>query len=124
MYMLAALRAVQGLGAGCLFTLVLAIIGDIVSPRERAKYTGYFMAVFATSSVLGPRMSSTPAHPFKVGFADSMSLVLLCGGSVMILAFLILLLMPAVELRKTSASAAARADQAEADAAAAPVPDA
>jgi len=54
MYSLAALRAVQGLGAGGLFTLVLAIIGDIVSPRERAKYTGYFMAVFATSSVLGP----------------------------------------------------------------------
>ncbi len=54
MYMLAALRAIQGLGAGGLFTLVLAIIGDIVSPRERAKYTGYFMAVFATSSVLGP----------------------------------------------------------------------
>jgi EmrB/QacA subfamily drug resistance transporter len=54
MYMLAALRAVQGVGAGGLFTLVLAIIGDIVSPRERAKYTGYFMAVFATSSVLGP----------------------------------------------------------------------
>ncbi len=54
MYMLAALRAVQGLGAGGLFTLVLAIIGDIVSPRERAKYTGYFMSVFATSSVLGP----------------------------------------------------------------------
>ena len=44
----------QGLGAGGLFTLVLAIIGDIVSPRERAKYTGYFMSVFATSSVLGP----------------------------------------------------------------------
>ena len=54
MYMLAGLRALQGLGAGGLFTLVLAIIGDIVSPRERAKYTGYFMAVFATSSVLGP----------------------------------------------------------------------
>ena len=54
MYMLAAFRAFQGLGAGGLFTLVLAIIGDIVSPRERAKYTGYFMAVFATSSVLGP----------------------------------------------------------------------
>jgi EmrB/QacA subfamily drug resistance transporter len=54
MYMLAGLRALQGLGAGGLFTLVLAIIGDIVSPRERAKYTGYFMSVFATSSVLGP----------------------------------------------------------------------
>lgn len=54
MYQLAAFRAVQGLGAGGLFTLVLAIIGDIVSPRERARYTGYFMAMFGTSSVLGP----------------------------------------------------------------------
>jgi EmrB/QacA subfamily drug resistance transporter len=54
MYMLAAFRAFQGIGAGGLFTLALAIIGDIVAPRERAKYTGYFMAVFATSSVLGP----------------------------------------------------------------------
>lgn len=54
MYMLAAFRAFQGLGAGGLFTLVLAIVGDIVSPRERARYTGYFMAMFGTSSVLGP----------------------------------------------------------------------
>ncbi|MGI8696508.1 MAG: MDR family MFS transporter [Mycobacteriales bacterium] len=54
MYMLAAFRAFQGLGAGGLFSLALAIIGDIVSPRERAKYQGYFLAVFGTSSVLGP----------------------------------------------------------------------
>src|SRR5215218_9092635 len=54
MYTLAVFRAVQGIGAGGLFTLVLAIIGDIVSPRERARYTGYFMATFGTSSVLGP----------------------------------------------------------------------
>jgi EmrB/QacA subfamily drug resistance transporter len=54
MYELAAFRAVQGLGAGGLFSLVLAIIGDIVSPRERARYQGYFLAVFGTSSVLGP----------------------------------------------------------------------
>jgi EmrB/QacA subfamily drug resistance transporter len=54
MYMLAAFRAFQGLGAGGLFTLALAIVGDIVSPRERARYTGYFMAVFGTSSVAGP----------------------------------------------------------------------
>ncbi|WP_232676454.1 MDR family MFS transporter [Nocardioides sp. R-C-SC26] len=51
---LAAFRAIQGLGAGGLIPLVLAIIGDIVSPRERAKYTGYFMATFGASSVLGP----------------------------------------------------------------------
>lgn len=54
MYMLAAFRAFQGLGAGGLFSLSLAIIGDIVPPRERAKYQGYFLAVFGTSSVLGP----------------------------------------------------------------------
>ncbi len=54
MYMLAGFRAIQGLGAGGLFSLALAIVGDIVSPRERAKYQGYFLAVFGTSSVLGP----------------------------------------------------------------------
>lgn len=54
LYSLAAFRGVQGLGAGGLFSLALAIIGDIVPPRERAKYQGYFLAVFGTSSVLGP----------------------------------------------------------------------
>ncbi len=54
MYQLAAFRAVQGLGAGGLFSLALTIIGDIVPPRERARYQGYFLAVFGTSSVLGP----------------------------------------------------------------------
>jgi len=54
MYMLAGFRAVQGIGAGGLFSLALAIVGDIVPPRQRAKYQGYFLAVFGTSSVLGP----------------------------------------------------------------------
>jgi drug resistance transporter, EmrB/QacA subfamily len=54
MYQLAAFRGIQGLGAGGLFSLALTIIGDIVAPRERAKYQGYFVAVFGTSSVLGP----------------------------------------------------------------------
>jgi EmrB/QacA subfamily drug resistance transporter len=54
MYMLAGFRAFQGLGAGGLFSLALAIIGDIVPPRERARYQGYFLAVFGSSSVLGP----------------------------------------------------------------------
>jgi EmrB/QacA subfamily drug resistance transporter len=54
MWQLAAFRAVQGFGAGGLFSLALTIIGDIVPPRERAKYQGYFLAVFGTSSVLGP----------------------------------------------------------------------
>ncbi|SDP51217.1 drug resistance transporter, EmrB/QacA subfamily [Klenkia soli] len=54
MYELAAFRALQGIGAGGLMSLALTIIADIVPPRQRAKYQGYFMAVFGTSSVLGP----------------------------------------------------------------------
>jgi len=54
MYELAGYRAFQGLGAGGLISLALAIIGDIVAPRERARYQGYFLAVFGMSSVLGP----------------------------------------------------------------------
>ncbi|MDT4945642.1 MAG: hypothetical protein QOH14_2375, partial [Pseudonocardiales bacterium] len=54
MTQLIAFRAIQGIGAGGLMALVFAIIGDIIPPRERARYQGYFMAVFATSSVLGP----------------------------------------------------------------------
>jgi MFS family permease len=54
MYELAAFRAIQGIGAGGLMSLALAIIADIVPPRERSKYQGYFMAVWGTSSVLGP----------------------------------------------------------------------
>ncbi|NDB17669.1 MAG: DHA2 family efflux MFS transporter permease subunit, partial [Actinobacteria bacterium] len=54
MYQLAGYRAIQGIGAGGLFSLALAIIGDIVPPRERAKYQGAFLAVFGTASVLGP----------------------------------------------------------------------
>jgi EmrB/QacA subfamily drug resistance transporter len=54
MYQLAAYRAVQGVGAGGLMSLALAIIGDIVPPRQRSRYQGYFMAVFGASSVLGP----------------------------------------------------------------------
>ena len=54
MYELAAFRAIQGVGAGGLFALALTILADIVPPRDRAKYQGMFLAVFGTSSVLGP----------------------------------------------------------------------
>lgn len=51
---LASYRALQGVGAGGLFALALTILADIVPPRERARYQGLFLAVFGTSSVIGP----------------------------------------------------------------------
>jgi EmrB/QacA subfamily drug resistance transporter len=51
---LIAFRAIQGLGAGGLMTLVFAIIAEVVPMRQRGRYQGYFGAVFAISSVAGP----------------------------------------------------------------------
>ena len=51
---LAVFRAIQGLGAGGLMSMPLAIMGDMLAPRERAKYQGYFLAVFGVSSLIGP----------------------------------------------------------------------
>ncbi|ARF55127.1 MFS transporter [Streptomyces gilvosporeus] len=51
---LIAFRALQGLGGGGLIVLSMAIVGDLVPPRERGKYQGLFGAVFGGTSVLGP----------------------------------------------------------------------
>ena len=51
---LIATRAVQGLGAGGLMVLVMAVVADVVPPRDRGKYTGLFGAVFAVSMIIGP----------------------------------------------------------------------
>ena len=54
MFELIAFRAVQGLGSGGLMVGAQAIVGDIVSPRERGRYVGLFGAVFGLASVVGP----------------------------------------------------------------------
>ena len=55
-------RALQGLGAGGLISLVLAIIGDVVPPRQRGKYQGYFGAVFGVASIAGPLLGGFLAN--------------------------------------------------------------
>jgi EmrB/QacA subfamily drug resistance transporter len=51
---LIAFRALQGLGAGGLMVTTIAVVGDIVPPRDRGKYQGLFGAVFGVSTVIGP----------------------------------------------------------------------
>src|SRR3954471_13491870 len=62
---LVAFRALQGLGAGGLMTLAMAIVAEIVSPRERGRYQGYIQMVFVIASVAGPLLGGV--------FADHLS---------------------------------------------------
>ena len=70
MFQLAAWRAVQGIGAGGLFTLAITVLADILPPRERARYQGMFLAVFGTSSVLGPIIGGLFAGVDQVLWVD------------------------------------------------------
>ncbi len=70
MFQLAMFRAVQGIGAGGLFALALTVLADIVPPRERARYQGMFLAVFGTSSVLGPVVGGLFASADSILFTE------------------------------------------------------
>ena len=47
-------RGIQGVGAGAIFPVSLAVIGDLFSPRERGRYQGLFGAVFGVAAIMGP----------------------------------------------------------------------
>jgi len=78
--------------------------------------TSVFERVQDDSSII-ERMNPVLSHPFKVGFADSISSVFWVSGGLGVVAFVVLLFMPEVELRQQSASAAAAAQRAEQEAA-------
>ncbi|HEX6140750.1 MAG TPA: MDR family MFS transporter [Candidatus Limnocylindria bacterium] len=56
MWQLVVFRGIQGLGAGALFPISLAVIGDLFSPRERGRYQGLFGGVFAIAMLVGPAL--------------------------------------------------------------------
>jgi EmrB/QacA subfamily drug resistance transporter len=62
---LIAFRALQGLGAGGLLTTTIAVVGDIIPPRQRGRYQGLFGAIFGVSTVIGPLLGGF--------FVDSLS---------------------------------------------------
>lgn len=62
---LIAARALQGLGAGGLVTLSQSTIGDLVGPRQRGRYQGYFSGAMAISTVLGPLLGGALIADFS-----------------------------------------------------------
>ncbi|MBT1586112.1 MDR family MFS transporter [Curtobacterium flaccumfaciens] len=91
MLMLAGFRALQGLGAGGLMSLPLAIMGDMLAPRERAKYQGYFLAVFGISSVIGPLVGGVFAGADQLLFIAGWRWVFLINVPIGIIALFMVL---------------------------------
>ncbi len=65
MWQLILFRGIQGLGAGALFPISLAVIGDLFTPRERGKYQGLFGAVFGIAFLIGPYLGGTLTDNFS-----------------------------------------------------------
>jgi len=83
---LAAFRAFQGIGAGALMSLPMAIMGDMLAPRERAKYQGFFLAVFGISSVVGPLIGGVFAGAHQILWVDGWRWVFLVNVPIGIIA--------------------------------------
>src|SRR6266436_1572861 len=54
MVQLIAFRALEGIGGGGLIVITIAVIGDLIPPRERGRYQGFFGAVFGVATIVGP----------------------------------------------------------------------
>ena len=69
MWQLILFRGIQGLGAGALFPISLAVIGDLFTPAERGKYQGLFGAVFGIAFLVGPFVGGflTDTHQLALG---------------------------------------------------------
>ncbi len=65
MWQLVAARGLQGLGAGAIFPIALAVIGDLFTPAERGKYQGLFGAVFGVSALIGPALGGLLTDNFS-----------------------------------------------------------
>ncbi|MGW6118667.1 MFS transporter [Nocardia sp. NPDC055165] len=89
MYQLAGCRAFQGLGAGGLMSLAFTIVGDIVPPRERVRYQGYFLMVFGIATVLGPVVGGFLSDYESLGGIEGWRWVFLVNVPVGVLAFLV-----------------------------------
>jgi len=88
---LAVFRAIQGLGAGGLMSMPLAIMGDMLAPRERAKYQGYFLAVFGISSLIGPLVGGLFAGANQILWIAGWRWVFLINVPIGIIALLVVL---------------------------------
>src|SRR4051794_9943596 len=65
MWQLVLFRGIQGLGAGVLFPIALAVIGDLFTPAERGKYQGFFGLVFGLAFLLGPGLGGVLTVTFS-----------------------------------------------------------
>jgi EmrB/QacA subfamily drug resistance transporter len=54
MVQLIVFRAIEGIGGGGLIVITISVIGDLIPPRERGRYQGFFGAVFGTATIVGP----------------------------------------------------------------------
>ena len=108
MVMLAGFRAIQGIGAGALMSLPLAIMGDILAPRERAKYQGYFFAVFGVSTVIGPLVGGLFAGTNQILWIDGWRWVFLVNVPVGLIALAMVIAF--LHLPKVAARAKPRID--------------